>query len=163
MRCWTRSSPGFDSRSNLATSDCFTSGPKGSTGDSPPSSYSAAPDLRIVVPVYNEAENFTSFCESLSKSVRTPFELLVVYDHDDDSTLPVARRLAETDRRIRLVKNERPGVLGALKTGLQFSGAGAVIVTMADGSDDHARIDEMYQLYKRGYHLVAASRYMKGG
>jgi len=55
---------------------------------------SGQPELHVVVPVYNEAENFPTFHESLSRHVRTPFRLLVVYDHEEDTTLPVAREIA---------------------------------------------------------------------
>jgi glycosyltransferase involved in cell wall biosynthesis len=124
---------------------------------------SGEPDLHIVVPVYNEAENFPSFYESLSRHVRTPFRLLVVYDHEEDTTLPVARRFAERDARVVLLKNTGRGVLGALKTGLAQPRSGAVLVTMADGSDDHRCVDTMYALYGQGHHLVSASRYSRGG
>lgn len=120
-------------------------------------------DLHIVVPVYNEGDNFPRFYESLKANVRIPYRLLVIYDREDDTTLPVARRLAETDRSLSLVRNFKPGVLGALKTGLSAPTAGAVVVTMADGSDQHERIDEMYALYRQGYDVVCASRYSKGG
>ncbi|WP_224363724.1 glycosyltransferase [Hyalangium versicolor] len=123
----------------------------------------AEPDLHVVVPVYNEAENFRPFYESLASKVRTPFDLLVVYDKDEDTTLPVARELAAKDARIQLVKNEGRGVLGALKTGMRRPRAGAVLVTMADLSDDHGCVDEMYELYRQGNAVVSASRYARGG
>jgi dolichol-phosphate mannosyltransferase len=122
-----------------------------------------SPELTVVVPVYNEAENFPRFHASLQAHVRTPYRLLVVYDHENDTTLPVARALAATDPTIELVKNEGKGVLGALKTGLKKPERGAVLVTMADCSDDHAQADAMFALYQDGFHVVSASRYSKGG
>lgn len=119
--------------------------------------------LNIVVPVYNEAENFPRFYESIRNHVQTPFKLLVVFDHDEDTTVPVARAVAEQDGRVELVKNEFKGVLGALKTGLRRPGGRAVLVTMADGSDDHSQIDEMFNLFNQGHALVVASRYSRGG
>ncbi len=120
-------------------------------------------DLHIVVPVYNEGENFTALYHSLKNNVRTPHQLLVIYDFDEDTTLPVARRIAENDPAVVLVKNENRGVLGALKAGLRTAPNGAVLVTMADGSDDHTQVDEMYRLYRQGFHVVSASRYSRGG
>ena len=130
---------------------------------SSPQSQPASPDLHIVVPVYNEADNFRPFHESLASKVRTPFDVLVVYDRDEDTTLPVAREIAAKDPRVRLVKNESKGVLGALKTGMRHPKSGAVLVTMADLSDDHSCVDEMYELYKQGFAVVSASRYARGG
>lgn len=123
----------------------------------------AEADLCVVVPVYNEAENFPAFYESLKKHVRTPHRVVVVYDHEEDSTLPVARAYVERDGALLLLRNEGKGVLGALKTGLRYPKKGAVLVTMADLSDDHSRVDEMVRLYRAGCHLVSASRYSPGG
>ncbi|MFN0061418.1 MAG: glycosyltransferase [Myxococcaceae bacterium] len=122
-----------------------------------------APELHVVVPVYNEAENFPRFYETLKAAVKTPFRLLVVYDRDEDTTLPVARPLAEKDPLLVLVKNTGKGVLGALKTGVAQPGSTAVLVTMADCSDDLTQVDQMMALFRQGHHVVVASRYMRGG
>ena len=116
-----------------------------------------------MVPVYNEAENFPRFYKSIVEHVRTPWRLLVVYDREEDTTLPVARGIAAGDSRVELVLNTGRGVLGALKTGLSRPTHGWVVVTMADGSDDHRQIDAMVALAREGADVVAASRYMRGG
>ena len=121
------------------------------------------PELHLVVPVYNEAENFPRFHESVRRHVVTPHDILVVYDREEDSTVPVVRELARFDPRLRLVRNPVPGVLNALKSGLAAAPGGAIVVTMADGSDDHACVDRMYAMYLEGFDVVAASRYMPGG
>ena len=120
-------------------------------------------DLHFVVPVYNEAENFPHFYRSITTHVREPWRLLVVYDREEDSTLPVARDIAAADDRVELLRNEATGVLGALKTGLARPRHGWVVVTMADGSDDHSQIDRMIELARQGADLVAPSRYARGG
>jgi len=120
-------------------------------------------DLNIVVPVYNEAENFPRFYESIRASVRTSHQVLVVYDRDEDTTLPVAREIAARDPGVKLVKNQFRGVLGALKTGLGHPGGRAVLVTMVDGSDDHTQVDQMFNLFEQGNAVVVASRYARGG
>ena len=121
------------------------------------------PDLALVVPVYNEAENFPRFYASIVANVRTPWRLLVVYDREEDTTLSVARGIAASDPRVELVLNTGRGVLGALKTGLARPTHGWVVVTMADGSDDHRQIDQMVALARDGAEVVSPSRYMRGG
>lgn len=123
----------------------------------------ATADLHVVVPVYNEAENFPRFYETFKASVRTPHTLLMVYDREEDTTVPVARPLAAKDPSLQLVRNTMKGVLGALKTGLKHPGGKAVLVTMADCSDDLTQVDRMYELFQAGNHVVAASRYTRGG
>jgi dolichol-phosphate mannosyltransferase len=121
--------------------------------------------LTILVPVYNEAENFPHFWEALKSALHSEFEVLVLYDFDEDTTVPVVKELmARGERGLRLVKNTvRSGVAGALETGFRAVIQGPVLVAMADLSDDLSRINPMLALYRQGYQLVAASRYMPGG
>ncbi len=120
--------------------------------------------LHIVVPVYNEAENFPALRSAL-RVIRSPFEVFVIYDFDQDNTIPaVERAIEEGDRRFHLVKNTvGPGVVGALQTGFKLASRGPVLVVMGDVSDDLDKVDHMISLYDQGYHLVAPSRYMPGG
>lgn len=122
--------------------------------------------LSLVCPVYNEDENIIPLLESLARSVRTPFELVVVYDHDDDTTLPPLRAAAPgMPYPVRTLRNAYGrGVLGAVKTGLRDGGGDATLVIMADLADDLRIVDDMYALISSGrFDLVAGSRYMRGG
>ncbi len=49
--------------------------------------------LAIVLPVYNEGEAVEPVLRGLSAALRTPHELVVVYDFDGDTTVPVIERL----------------------------------------------------------------------
>lgn len=126
---------------------------------------SSGPSLTIVIPVYNEGANFKALWSVIAASIRTPFTAIVVYDFDQDDTLPVvAEIVAVGESRIVLRKNSYGrGVTGAIKTGLGAVESGPVLVTMADLSDDLTQVDEMYGLYREGYDLVCGSRHMKGG
>ena len=52
------------------------------------------PELAIVLPVYNEGEAVEPVLRALSEGVTTPHEIVVVYDFDGDTTVPVVARLA---------------------------------------------------------------------
>ncbi|MGE5205819.1 MAG: glycosyltransferase [Chlamydiota bacterium] len=121
--------------------------------------------LTIVIPVYNEGANFPALWQELSSQVRSEFVVLVVYDFLEDDTVPVVKQmLAAGETRLRLLQNDvGRGVVGAILTGFRTVEQGPVLVVMADLSDDLTRVDEMLALYRRGYKLVAGSRYMKGG
>ena len=123
------------------------------------------PPLTIVIPVYNEGANFRALWAELTSAIKTPFTALVVYDFDQDNTLPVANQIiADGETRLHLRKNAYGrGVTNAIKTGLEAVEAGPVLVTMADLSDEMTTVDHMYQLYMQGFDLVCGSRYMKGG
>jgi hypothetical protein len=105
--------------------------------------------------------------DQLASDVHVKCEFVVVYDFDEDDTLPVVRnRMATFPFPIRLIKNAYGrGALGAVKTGLAATTAStATAVIMADLSDDLTKIDVMYRLIENGtYDVVCGSRYMKGG
>jgi len=120
--------------------------------------------VSIVVPVYNEAENIVPLLETVSSEAPSSHETLLVYDFDEDTTLPPARAFSSQYPALRLVKNAHgPGVLNALKTGLDEARGDVVAVVMADLSDDVSQISEMAALIRGGAGLVAASRYMREG
>ncbi len=123
-----------------------------------------ATELSVVLPVYNEAENIASVLGHAATQIGTPHEVIVVYDFDGDTTVPVVRDLLPTMPGLRLLKNEiGPGVLNAMRAGMAEARSPYVLIAMADGSDDLAGVDDMMRLARSGADLVAASRYMAGG
>lgn len=124
----------------------------------------AVAELSIIMPVYNEGEAVEPVLRALAREVRTPHEILVVYDFDADSTVPVVRRLATQIPGLRGVRNDLGrGVLKAMRTGIAAAVAPYVLISMADGSDEATVIDSMVELARGGADVVAASRYMRGG
>jgi len=122
------------------------------------------PQLSIVMPVYNEPDNIGPALRRIADQVKTPHELLVVYDFDADTTVPVVRELQFTMPAVILHRNDLGrGVLNAMRAGMDAARAPLVLITMADGSDEMDRVDEMVRLGGEGAAVVAGSRYMKGG
>lgn len=121
--------------------------------------------LSIILPVYNEGDNIVPVLSGLRRAVRSrPFEVLVVFDRDDDNTVPAVERLRTEMPELRLHRNRLgPGVLNAIRSGFAAARAPHALVMMADGSDDAVVIDQMLALAQAGADLVAASRYMPGG
>lgn len=119
------------------------------------------PSLSIVIPVKNERENIKTALNAIFSQVKYDFELLIIYDTDDDNTLPEIRKIDN----IRLIKNKySAGALNAIKTGLEESQSPYVIVTMADLSDPPKVMNDMLRNAElEGSDIVCASRYMKGG
>lgn len=121
--------------------------------------------LTLVIPVYNEGANFPGLWDEITSQIRSPFRALVVCDFDEDDTVPVVERIiASGERRIELVKNDvGRGVVGAIRSGFNRAREGAVLVVMADLSDDLSQVDQMLAYHRDGYQVVVASRYMHGG
>jgi len=122
--------------------------------------------LSVVCPVYNEAGNIENLLQQVRAKISVPLELLIVFDRDDDTTLPVIHQIeTRYPFKTRLVKNRfGRGALNAIKTGFLESSSEAVLVVMADVSDDLAIVPEMYRLIvEEGFDIVCGSRYMPGG
>ena len=122
--------------------------------------------LTVICPVYNEAENIRNLLEALKASSCLPMEVLLVYDNEQDTTVPVIKTISpQFPFQIKLVKNRfGSGALNAIKTGFVSASGEASLVVMADLSDDFSVIERMYRLITvEGYDIVCGSRYMKGG
>jgi dolichol-phosphate mannosyltransferase len=121
------------------------------------------PSLGIIIPVYNEGANIETTLLAIEQKIHTPHKIYIVYDFDQDNTLPVAKKMQEKGFPIGLLKNPVQGVASAIKTGLRKAPNDYLLITMADMSDDYSVTDRMCQLMSNGYDLVCGSRYMKGG
>jgi dolichol-phosphate mannosyltransferase len=122
------------------------------------------PEVSVVLPVYNEGETVGPVLRALDAAVKTPHELVVVYDFDGDTTVPVVQRLAAEIPSLRGLRNDLGrGVLNAMKAGIAGTTGPYVLISMADGSDDPTAVDRMVELARGGADVVSASRYMKGG
>lgn len=122
-------------------------------------------ELSIVIPVFNEGKNFSHLWSEVTTHIKSPFHAYLVYDFDEDDTVPAAQKvIAQGDPRLSLVKNDiGRGVVGAIRTGFNQISTGPCIVVMADLSDDLKQVDQMVELYRKGNHIIAGSRYMPGG
>jgi glycosyltransferase involved in cell wall biosynthesis len=120
--------------------------------------------LSIVVPVFNEADNIQPFLRDLEAVLREPYEILIVHDFPEDSTLPAIATMAPPPTSVRLVLNTLGrGVLNALKAGFQAAQGDVILVMMADRSDDPHSVAEMARRIRAGADVVAGSRYVRGG
>ncbi|MDR2407651.1 MAG: glycosyltransferase [Bacteroidales bacterium] len=50
-------------------------------------------ELTIVIPVYNEAGNIKTAIDWIEEQVLLPHEIAIVYDRDEDTTVPVVREI----------------------------------------------------------------------
>jgi len=123
----------------------------------------SAPEIDIVIPVYNERENIVQVLDSLKTGVRFQYRVLICYDRDDDNTLPVLKNYPLNGFQMEYLKNQGSGALGAVMTGLSRVEAPAVIVFPADDVINAPRLNHLYEKFKEGCDIAVASRFMKGG
>jgi glycosyltransferase involved in cell wall biosynthesis len=117
----------------------------------------------VVIPVYNEGPNIIPVLESFANHIRTPFRVLICYDHDDDNTIPAIHGYRNPGLQIALVKNRGVGAHAPVRTGFEASRAPAVLVFPADDTNNSAIVDRMFQKFEEGCDVVCASRFIPGG
>lgn len=121
--------------------------------------------LSVVIPVRDEAANIAPLFEALAHEVRSNAEIILVYDSENDPTIAEARLRGPVLRsELRLIKNEfGPGPASALRAGFAAAKGDAIVVVMADLSDDLPIVEAMLGRIKQGCDVVCGSRYMRGG
>jgi dolichol-phosphate mannosyltransferase len=122
-----------------------------------------APELDIVIPVYNEGRNIVATLAALKRSVTTPARVLICYDHAEDDTLPAIRANAQAGLAVEFVRNRGRGAHAAVMTGFAASTAPFVLMYPADDDTNAAMLDRMVALARAGCDIVCASRFMPGG
>ncbi len=120
-------------------------------------------DIDIIIPVFNEKDVIVSTLDEIRSKVLTPHRIYIVYDFDEDNTLPAVQKLREGGVDIVLLKNSGQRVVNAIKTGLRGAKEKYLLVTMAGLSDDYGIVDAMVQRSGQGFDVVCGSRYAKGG
>ena len=123
--------------------------------------------LSIVIPARNEADCIESTVEHLHVELRlrgVPHEIIVVDDGSTDDTwsrLQTARNRVPT---LRPVRNLAPHGFGrAVVRGLDAMAGDAVVIMMADESDDCRDVVRYWQKLNEGWDCVFGSRFLSGG
>lgn len=122
------------------------------------------PVLSVLLPVRNEGINLRTMLKMLAGMVEVPNEVLVVYDREDDDSLPVVESLRATYPNVRAIHNRLgPGVPNALRAGVSSARGRYVLIFAADEVGPVLAIDDMLELMERGCDLVSCTRYAHGG
>ncbi len=131
---------------------------------------SARPPLRllsIVIPARDEEGCIASTVEHLYVELRlhgVPHEIVVVDDGSTDSTWP--KLLALKSRVPTLSPVQNTGLHGfgrAIIYGLDQMTGDAVVIMMADESDDSRDVVRYWELLNEGWDAIFGSRFVKGG
>lgn len=123
--------------------------------------------LSVVIPARNEAACIAATVEHLHLELelnKIAHEILVIDDSSEDRTWPILQEIALNNPVVRPLSNEGPHGFGrAVIKGINCSRGDAVVIMMADESDDCRDVIRYWQVLNEGWECVFGSRFIKGG
>ena len=123
--------------------------------------------LSIVIPARDESDCIASTAEHLYVELRlrnVPHEIVVVDDGSTDNTWQALEAAKERIPTLSPLQAPAPHGFGrAIVHGLDHSKGDAVVVMMADESDDCRDVVTYWKVLNEGYDCVFGSRFVKGG
>ena len=127
----------------------------------------ALTSLTVVIPAKDEAGCIASTIEHLHVELRLqniPHEIVVVDDGSTDHTWQILQATKQRIPELTPVQNPGPYGFGrAVIYGLDHSRGDAVVIMMADESDDCRDVVVYWQKLNDGYDCVFGSRFVKSG
>ena len=127
---------------------------------------SAAPQLTVVVPCFNERPNIAPMVEKLTKALQgIVWEVVFVDDDSPDGTAEAVRVISEKTPHVRLLHRiGRRGLAGACIEGILSSTAPLAAVIDGDLQHDETKLRDMFAHFENPeLDLAIGSRNVEGG
>jgi glycosyltransferase involved in cell wall biosynthesis len=122
--------------------------------------------LSVIVPVHNESGMLTPRIRTLEKALDRlgrECEIIICEDGSSDSTPDIARGLATSDKRIRLIETEKREGRGiSLSNAIRAAKGGIVVYMDADMATDLAHLAEIIAAVEEGADIATGSRLLPG-
>jgi dolichol-phosphate mannosyltransferase len=123
--------------------------------------------LSVVIPARNEEACIAATVEHLQLELemhKIPHEIIVVDDASTDGTPRALERLRRRVPQLVVVQNGGPHGFGrAVVRGIDAMSGDALVIMMADESDDCRDVVRYWKLLNEGYDCVFGSRFIRGG
>jgi dolichol-phosphate mannosyltransferase len=123
--------------------------------------------LSVVIPARDEQGCIASTVRHLHLELELhhiPHEIIVIDDGSQDRTWDVLRGVSREVPNVKPVRNQEEHGFGrAVNCGLDHVHGDAVVIMMADESDDCRDVVSYWNKLNEGYDCVFGSRFMRGG
>ena len=123
--------------------------------------------LSVVIPARDEAGCIAATVKHVQLELELnniAHEIVVVDDGSTDATWSILQELAVNNSALRPIRNEGPHGFGrAVIKGVDAARGDALIMMMADESDDCRDVVRYWQALNEGWDCVFGSRFIKGG
>jgi glycosyltransferase involved in cell wall biosynthesis len=121
-----------------------------------------APELSVIIPVYNEEESLERLYDKVLSSIDPlgkTWELILVDDGSQDSSFKILQKLAAKDQRVKAVRFVRNfGQTAALAAGIDYAQGEIIIPMDADLQNDPADIARLLAKIDEGFDCVSGWR-----
>jgi dolichol-phosphate mannosyltransferase len=138
-----------------------------SESDRPPPPSGSLACLSVVIPARDEHSSVGPTIEHLHDELcrhSIPHEIVVVDDGSTDGTWDLLRRMTAAIGPLRPVRNDGANGFGrAVIRGIEAATGDAVVIVMADESDDCRDVVRYWDKLNEGYDAVFGSRFIAGG
>lgn len=122
--------------------------------------------LSIVIPAYNEMENFQAGClqqvANYLEQKHLDWEVIVVDDGSDDGSSQKIKEWVKQKHQWRFIQNSHHGKVAAVKTGVLAASKPYTLFTDFDQATPISEIEKLLPFVKKGYQIVIGSRELKG-
>ena len=121
-----------------------------------------APELSVVIPIYNEAPNLESLYRELTETLAAwgkPYELIFVDDGSIDESFAILAKLQARDRAVRVVQFRRNfGQTAAFAAGFALARGRLIATSDGDLQNDPRDIPELAARIDQGFDIVCGWR-----
>ena len=140
----------------------FSSAPSVPASNGTPKSNLAAPQISIVVPVYNEEENIAPLHRKIDAALQTlnlSYEILYVDDGSSDGSFELLSEIAARDEHAKVVRFRRNfGQTAAMAAGMNYAHGEVIIPLDADLQNDPQDIPRLLAKLDEGFDVVSGWR-----
>jgi dolichol-phosphate mannosyltransferase len=122
--------------------------------------------LSVVIPAQDEEGSVGGTVEGIAAALEraeVDYEVLVIDDGSRDRTAAVVEEIAARNPRVRCVPSHYEKGFGmAIRAGLDLFEGDAVVIAMADASDDPEDVVRYHRLLEQGWDCAFGSRFVPG-